>query len=117
MKCNHSIFLTHLNRKMSMLDKTTHLYDDKQFIFLQDVSDRTLSKALILLVLQSHELLFTLHITHQSTSFIYLFYQDESKFERISSIQQVFQKLSRKQLSPFLLSVCLALDSSKTKKL
>ena len=29
--------------------------------------------------------------------FLYLFHQDESKFERILSIQQLHQKLSRKQ--------------------
>ena len=44
-----------------------------------------------------HQFLSTVHDTHQFTYFIYLFYQDESRFERISRIQQLFQKLSRKQ--------------------
>ena len=56
-----------------MLDKKRHLNDDKQFNFLQEGRNRILSKAQILLVLQSHELLSTLHVTHQSTHFIYYF--------------------------------------------
>ena len=80
-----------------MLDKKTYLNDDKQFKFLQERSNRILSKAQILLVLWSHELLSTLHVTHQFTYLIYLFHQVESKFERISRIQQIYQKLSRKQ--------------------
>ena len=44
-----------------------------------------------------NELLSTLHVTHQSTYFIYLFHRVDFKFERISRIQQIHQKLSRKQ--------------------
>ena len=50
-----------------MLDNERYLYDDKQFKFLQEQSNRILSKAQILLVLLSHELLSTLHVTHQYT--------------------------------------------------
>ena len=67
-----------------MLDKERCLNDDdKQFKFLQEGSNRILSKAQILCVLFSHELLSTLHITHQFTYFIYLFCEVEFKFERI----------------------------------
>ena len=38
----------------------------------------------------------TLHVTHQSTYFIYSFHQVESKFERTTRIQQLLHKLSRK---------------------
>ena len=33
--------------------------------------------------------------THQSTYFIYSFHQVESKFERISGIQQLHQKIDK----------------------
>ena len=71
-----------------------HLNDDKQFKFLQDGSNRILSKAQILLVLKSHKLLSTLHVTHQSAYFKYSFHQVELKFERISRIHQLLKKLS-----------------------
>ena len=51
--------------------------------------NRILSKAQILWVLSSHELLSTLHVTHQSTYFIYSFHQVEFKFERILTIHQL----------------------------
>ena len=75
---------------MSMLDKTIYLYDEKQFTFLQEGSNRTLCKAQILLVLQSHELLSTLHVT-SIYIFIYLFHHIEFKFENNSIIQQIHQ--------------------------
>ena len=62
------------------------------------MTNRILSKPQIHLVLLSHELLSTLHVTHQSTYFIYLFHQVESKFERILRIQQIFQKLSTNKI-------------------
>ena len=42
-------------------------------------------------------MLSTLHSTHQFTYFRYLFYQDESKIERHTRVEQLLQKLSRKQ--------------------
>ena len=54
-----------------------------------DDSNRILSKAQILWVLYSHELLSTFHVTDQSAYFVYLFYQAQYKFERISGIQQL----------------------------
>ena len=71
-----------------MLGKKRYLNDDKQFRFLQEGTNRILSKAQILLVLQSQEWLSTLYVTHQSTYFIYSFHQVEFKFERISRIHQ-----------------------------
>ena len=65
------------------------------------VTSRILSKAQILLVLWSHELLSKLHVPHQSTYFIgvYSFHQVQFKFkfERISRIHQLLQKLSSEQ--------------------
>ena len=80
-----------------MLDMKIHLHDDKQFKFLQEGSNKILSKAQILLILKSHELLSTLHVTHESTYLVYLFHQVEFKLERISRIQQLLQKLSTEQ--------------------
>ena len=80
-----------------MLDKKRYLRDEKQFKFLFEGSNRITSKAQILLVLHSHDLLSRLHVTHQSTYFIYSFHQVEFKFERISRIQQLLQKLSTEQ--------------------
>ena len=59
--------------------------------------NRILSRAQVLLVLQSHELLSTLHVTHQLTYFIYSSSQDKLKNPRIKEIQQVLEKLSNKQ--------------------
>ena len=74
-----------------MLDKKRHQNDEKQFKFLQEGSNRILSKAQILLVLSSHELLSTLHTTHQLTYFKYSFHQIQFKFLRISRIHPSYQ--------------------------
>ena len=49
------------------------------------------------LVLYTHELLSTLHITHQSAYFKYSFHKLKFEFERISRIQQLLQMLSSQQ--------------------
>ena len=54
-------------------------------------------KAQILLVLQLYELFSTTYLAYQSAHFVYSFHQVQFSFERISSIQQLFQKISRKQ--------------------
>ena len=81
-----------------MIDKKRFLHDDNQFKFLQEGSSRILSRAQILLVLLSHELLSTLHVTYQSTYFIYSFNQIESKVERISIIQQLHQSYQENKI-------------------
>ena len=60
-------------------------------------NNRTLSKAQILFILLSHELLSKLNVTHQFTYFLYLLYQIQFKFERMSRIKQLLQKLSSEQ--------------------
>ena len=67
------------------------------FSYLEDEVNKILSKAQILLVLLSHELLAMLHVTHQFTYFIYSSSQDKLKNSRIKKIQQVLAKLSNQQ--------------------
>ena len=72
--------------KINQLDyQCSILHDGNQLKFLQEGSNWILSKAQ--------------NVTHQSTYFIgvYSFHQVEFKFERISRIQHLLQKLSSKQ--------------------
>ena len=47
-------------------------------------------------------MLSTLHVTHQFSYLIYLFHQDESKFERISRIHQIYQESYQENKIEFL---------------
>ena len=67
----------------------------KQFTFLQEGSNRILSKSKILLVLYSYEQLSMIHIIYQSTYFIEYFTQDNSKYPRIKKIHQILEKITR----------------------
>ena len=82
---------------MSMSDKKRYLYDDDT-IHLQEGSNSISSKAKILCVLKSHELLSATYITHQFTYFIYYSHQDTLKNSRITRNDQVYQMLSRKHV-------------------
>ena len=69
-----------------------------QFIFLQEWSNRILSKAKILCVLYSHELLSTKYTTHQFTYFIY--YSLQNKF-KIQELQESNKYIKRYQQMKF----------------
>ena len=67
----------------------------KQFTFLQEGSNRILSKSKILLVLYSCEQLSIIYIIYQSTYFIEYFMQGNFKYPRIKKIHQVLEKITR----------------------
>ena len=67
----------------------------KQVTFLQEGSNRILSKSKMFLVLYSCEYLSKLYIIYQSTYFIEYFMQDNSKYQRIKKIHQVLEKIAR----------------------
>ena len=67
----------------------------KQFTFLQEGSNRILSKSKILLVMYSCELLSILYIIYQSTYFIEYFMKGNFKYLRIKKIHQVLEKITR----------------------
>ena len=81
------------------------LYNDKQLIFLQEGSNRVLSKELKSFVSCSHmNCSLQKYITYQFTYFIYYSYQDKFKNPRIIKIHQVHQKIHTKQFSLFCLT-------------
>ena len=90
-----------------------NLYNDKQLIFLQEGSNRILSKDQILVSCSHMNCCLQNYTTHQFTYFYYLF-QDKFKYPKIIKIQQVHQEIHAKHffsiyLNCFLLATHLNL--------
>ena len=75
-----------------------NLYNDKQLIFLQEGSNRILSKDQILVSCSHMNCCLQNYTTHQFTYFIYYLIQDKFKYQKIIEIQQVHQKIYTKQV-------------------
>ena len=75
-----------------------NLYNDKQLIFLQEGSNRILSRDQILVSCSHMNCRLQNYTTHQFTYFIYYLYQDKFKNPKINEIQQVHQKICTKQV-------------------
>ena len=75
-----------------------NLYNDKQLIFLQEGSNRILSREPKSFVSCSHvNCCLQKYITHQFTYFIYYVFQDKFKYPKIIKIQQVHQEIHARQ--------------------
>ena len=75
-----------------------NLYNDKQLIFLQEGSNRILSRDQILVSCSHMNCCLQKYTTHQFTHFIYFLFQDKFKYSKIIEIQQVHQKIYTKQV-------------------
>ena len=81
------------------------LYNDKQLIFLQEGSNKILSRESKPFMSCSHmNCCLQKHTTHQFTYFIDYSYEDKFKNSRIIRIHQVHQKLHTKQFVLFCLT-------------
>ena len=75
-----------------------NLYNDKQLIFLQEGSNRILSKDQILVSCSHMNCCLQNYTTHQFTNFINYLFQDKFKYPKNIEIQQVHQKIYTKQV-------------------
>ena len=78
-----------------------NLYNDKQLIFLQEGSNRILSKDQILVSCSHMNCCLQTYATHQFTYFIYYLFQDKFKYPKIIKIILVHQEIHAKQFLLF----------------
>ena len=79
------------------------MYNDIQLIFLQEGSNRILSREPKSFVSCSHmNCCLQKYTTHQFTYFIYYLFHEKFRYPRIIKIQQVHQKLQAKQFFYFI---------------
>ena len=85
-----------------------NIYNDIQLIFLQEGSNRVLSREPKSFVSCSHmNCCLQKYTTHQFTYFIYYLFQDKFKNPKIIKIQQVHQEIHTKQFILFYLNCFL----------
>ena len=101
-----------------MIINVQDLYNDIQLIFLQEGSNRILSRESKSFVSCSHmNCCLQKYTIHQFTHFIYYLFQDKFKNPKIIKIQQVHQKLHTKQFLLFYLNCFLLVIHLNLKRL